>query len=565
MAIGDQDAMGGRSADVQATFCRALVDEWVRLGVDSAFVAPGSRSTPMVLALAADSRVAVHVFHDERSAAFAALGAGLRSGRPSLVVCTSGTAATHFHAAIVEADLAGVPMIVVTADRPPELQGVGAPQTIRQDDLYGSAAHWFHDPGVPMADSRSSWRGVARRCVSEAVRRPMGAVHLNLPFREPLVGVADDLPDVDSDEPHTDTSSSNVFAHQTIDRLVSEWSVARPLLVAGRGATGRLMEVAISRGWPVLAEARVRDRADVITHFDSLVRHAPFADAEIPDLVIRVGDPPASKVLGQWLLRHEVRQIHVSPDGRVYDPDRVMAERIVCNADDLVAVFDAVRPCDPTWTERWSDAERKARVAVDVGLRSEDATGVASVVAFAHGLPETAALVVSSSMPIRDLEWFGGRLGDRLVFSNRGANGIDGVIATAIGVATAHEGPVGVLIGDVATLHDSSSLAALARRGLDVRILVVDNDGGGIFHHLPQRSSVEPEVFEALYGTPHGTDFATLASAHGLRARVVVDTGSLDAAAAEPGPSLTIVRTDRDRDVEAHRRLHAAVARTLDE
>ena len=168
-------------------------------------------------------------------------------------------------------------------------------------------------------------------------------------------------------------------------------------------------------------------------------------------------------------------------------------------------------------------------------------------------------------MPIRDLEWFGGPLGDRLVFSNRGANGIDGVIATAIGVATSHDGPVGVLIGDVATLHDSSSLAALARRGLDVRILVVDNDGGGIFHHLPQRSSVEPAVFEALYGTPHGTDFASLASAHGLRARVVVDTGSLVAAAAEPGPSLTIVRTDRDRDVEAHRRLHAAVARTLDE
>lgn len=564
MTIDGGSATDGEAADVQATFCSALVDEWVRLGVVSAFVAPGSRSTPMVLALAADSRVAVHVFHDERSAAFAALGAGLRSGRPSLVVCTSGTAATHFHAAIVEADLAGVPMIVVTADRPPELHGVGAPQTIRQDDLYGSAIHWFHDPGVPVAEARSSWRDVARRSVREAMRLPMGAVHLNLPFREPLVGVADALPDVDTDESHADSASSNVFALPPNDRLVSEWSVARPLLVAGRGATAELTAAAHGRGWPVLTESRCRSFPSAITHFDSLVRHAPFADAEVPDLVVRIGDPPASKVLGQWLLRHRVRQVHVSPDGRVYDPDRVMAERIVGAVDELLAVFEAVAPCEASWTERWKAAEQAARTAVDAGLRRGGTTGVASVAAFAHELPENAAIVVSSSMPIRDLEWFGGVLGDRRVFSNRGANGIDGVIATAIGVATEHDGPVGVLIGDVATLHDSSSLAGLAGRGLDVRILVVDNDGGGIFHHLPQRSTVEPEIFEALYGTPHGTDFVSLAEAHGIRARRIDDLDSLAGAATESGPSLSVVRTDRDRDVDAHRRLHADVADALD-
>ncbi|MGA1298265.1 MAG: thiamine pyrophosphate-binding protein, partial [Ilumatobacteraceae bacterium] len=197
-------AVDAPTADVQATFCGTLVDEWIRCGVRSAFVAPGSRSTPVALALAADERIALHVFHDERSAAFAALGAGLRSGRPSLLLCTSGTAATHFHAAVVEADLAGVPMVVVTADRPPELQGVGAPQTIRQDNLYGGAAHWFHDPGVPTMTSASSWRELARRCVLEARRLPSGAVHLNLPFREPLVGVPGEL------QNHLDT----VLAHQ---------------------------------------------------------------------------------------------------------------------------------------------------------------------------------------------------------------------------------------------------------------------------------------------------------------------------------------------------------------
>jgi len=551
-----------RTADVQATFCRTLVDEWVRLGVIRAFVAPGSRSTPIALALASDSRVEVHVFHDERSAAFAALGSALRSGRPGLVVCTSGTAATHFHAAVVEADLAGVPMIVVTADRPPELQGVGAPQTIPQDHLYGKFAHWFHDPGVPEAGTETSWRSIARRCVSESESSPKGAVHLNLPFREPLVGTADSLPPA-AGEP-VDIDSVGELASDVTTRLANEWSVRRPLLIAGRGVTDEVIQAAIERGWPVLAEARARWRHDVITHFDSLVRHATFADTEPPELAVRIGDPPSSKVLGQWLLRHEVRQVHVSTDGRVYDPDGVMAERLVCEVDGLVSVFGAMESCDWTWTQRWSTAESKARASVESGLRSDVMTGVGSVVTFARALPTETAVVVSSSMPIRDLEWFAGPLGERQVFSNRGANGIDGVIATAIGVATVHPGPVAVLIGDVATLHDSSSLAALARRRFDIRLLVVDNDGGGIFHHLPQRSTVPDDVFEDLYGTPHGADFVALAGAHGLAAEIVDDRRALEVAASEVGPRVTVVRTERDSDVEAHRRLHRAVAEALE-
>ncbi|MGA0263915.1 MAG: 2-succinyl-5-enolpyruvyl-6-hydroxy-3-cyclohexene-1-carboxylic-acid synthase [Ilumatobacteraceae bacterium] len=554
-------AVDAPTADVQATFCGTLVDEWIRCGVRSAFVAPGSRSTPVALALAADERIALHVFHDERSAAFAALGAGLRSGRPSLLLCTSGTAATHFHAAVVEADLAGVPMVVVTADRPPELQGVGAPQTIRQDNLYGGAAHWFHDPGVPTMTSASSWRELARRCVLEARRLPSGAVHLNLPFREPLVGVPGELP------PPLDTVLAHdlrrPLADETRRRLVAEWSVARPLLVAGRGTTKEIVDAAVRRGWPVVAESRVRDSTSVVTHFDSLVRDQEFADEEIPDLVVRVGDPPASKVLGQWMVRHHVRQIHVSPDGRVFDPDRAIAERIVCDADELVSVFVDLAEPEPMWTRRWGEAEERARDAIDRVLRSNEPTGASSVVAFVRSLPDDAAIVVSSSMPIRDLEWFGGPLGTRRVFSNRGANGIDGVIATAIGVATEHSGPVGVVIGDVATLHDSSSLAALARRGLDLRILVVDNDGGGIFHHLPQKTVVDPRSFELLYGTPHGTDFAMLATAHGLTARVARSRDDVQVGAGTTGPHVTVVKTDRERDVAAHRDMHKAVADAL--
>lgn len=562
VAFEVMNAEVNESADVQATFCATLVDEWSRLGVRAAFVSPGSRSTPIALALAANESFVVEIFHDERSAAFAALGASSNSGRPSLVVCTSGTAATHFHGAVVEADLAGVPLIVVTADRPPELQGVGAPQTIHQTDLYGSAAHWFHDPGVPDSESASTWRAIARRCVSESLVRPSGPVHLNLPFREPLVGAVRALPPVDT----IDEVKEHLAPLATVDRdrLSREWSVDRPMLIAGRGTPTTLVRAARDRGWPVLAESRARRLDDVVTHYDSLVRCADFADVVGPDLAVRVGDPPASKVLGQWLLRHGTRQVHVSTDGRVFDPDHVIADRIVCDPNDLLPVFETLSTPDATWTRHWADGESAARRAVEKCLEGvEWMSGAGAVVGFAHALPDDGAIVVSSSMPIRDLEWFGGPLGSREVFSNRGANGIDGVLATAVGVARSRGGTVGVLIGDVAMLHDSSSLTALASRGLDIRILVIDNDGGGIFHHLPQRSSVDTAVFEKLYGTPHGTDFEALATAHGISSDTPSTPRGIASAASRPGPHMTIVRTNRDRDVEAHRRLHLAVARSV--
>ena len=174
--------------DVQATFCATLVDEWVHHGLRHAVIAPGSRSTPMALALACRPAIQTHVFHDERSASFAALGVALATGVPAALLCTSGTAATHFHASVVEAHQSGVPMVVLTADRPPELHGVGAPQTIEQTNLYGGAVRWFHDPGVPLDEQRATWRSIASNAWAHAVGDKPGPVHLNLPFREPLVG-----------------------------------------------------------------------------------------------------------------------------------------------------------------------------------------------------------------------------------------------------------------------------------------------------------------------------------------------------------------------------------------
>lgn len=550
-------------SDVQATFCATLVDEWSRLGLDHAVIAPGSRSTPLALALVGDERWSTSVFHDERSAAFAALGYAASSGRPAVLLCTSGTAATHFHAAVVEADLSGLPMIVVTADRPPESRDVGAAQTIRQDGLFATAVRWSHDPGVPDLSVASSWRSLARRTLGATTGETPGPVHLNLPFREPLVGSARDLPPVvDGDAA---SLAPRVLDENQKARLRRRLSAARLVLVAGRGTPPELLASAADRGWPVLAESRSRRSLDVITHFDSVLRVPEFADSHVPDLVVRIGDPPASKTLTQWLLRHDVAQVHVSCDGRVFDPDHRIATRVVTSASDVLDLFAHVPSCtEATWWAEWQAAELVARHAVRTTLDSMSmSVGVAAVVEFVTAFPDDGSLVVSSSMPIRDVEWFAGPLGSRFVWANRGANGIDGVIATAIGVALHRRTPVGVIVGDVAMIHDSSSLAGLASRGVDLRILVVDNDGGGIFHHLPQASSVAPDLFEQIYGTPHGTDFVTLGRAHGLSTSIADDRVTLRRAATTPGPSLTVARTDREGDVAAHRELHARVAAAI--
>ncbi|MEX2627230.1 MAG: 2-succinyl-5-enolpyruvyl-6-hydroxy-3-cyclohexene-1-carboxylic-acid synthase [Ilumatobacteraceae bacterium] len=288
---------------VAATFCATLADEWVRHGVRHAVVAPGSRSTPVVTALADRPELDLHVVHDERVAAFVALGLGL-DGVPAVLVCTSGTAAANFHPAVVEAGLSDVPMLVVTADRPPELRGVGAPQTIDQIHLYGRSVRWFHDPGVPAAAAANSWRSLAARAFGAAHDGP---VHLNLPFREPLVGEPEALPPPverpfdtttgGGPDPAVGDAGSDASALAILDRQ-------RGVIVAG-GRSGVDVDdaerLAVATGWPLLADptSGCRHLDVAVTSFDALLRHRGFADAHAPDVVVRLGRPPASKVLAQ--------------------------------------------------------------------------------------------------------------------------------------------------------------------------------------------------------------------------------------------------------------------------
>jgi 2-succinyl-5-enolpyruvyl-6-hydroxy-3-cyclohexene-1-carboxylate synthase len=280
--------------NVASTFCATLVDEWIARGVRHAVVAPGSRSTPLALALAARTELAVHVFHDERSASFAALGLGRSTGVPAVVICTSGTAAAQFHAAVAEADLDEVPLIVCTADRPPELRDVLAPQAIDQNRLYGSMTRWFVDPGVPDAAMRGAWRSIARRAAWTAAGERPGPVHLNLPFREPLVGDVGALPAFDAAA--SSSVGPRVLADADVAELAAVLESPRGVIVAGGGSYDgdAVLALAASLGWPVLADARSparRDHPNVIGAFDGVLRHTRFAGDHKPLVVLRVGSP----------------------------------------------------------------------------------------------------------------------------------------------------------------------------------------------------------------------------------------------------------------------------------
>jgi len=569
--------IGGMPVTAAATFCATLVDEWVRAGVTDAVVAPGSRSTPVALALAADSRLRLHVHHDERSAAFLALGLGKASGRPAVLVCTSGTAAAEFHPAVVEAHQAEVPMVVCTADRPPELRDVSAPQTIDQNRLYGPAVRWFCDPGVPDAAQAETWRSLAARAVADASAPVPGPVHLNLPFRDPLVGDAGDLPPARSgDEPwHRAAMGRPTLDDEAVAELALALDTHRGVIVAGEGSGDGVAVHALAdaAGWPVLADPRSDARVPVpatIAAFDALLRDERFAADHAPAVVLRLGRPPASKVLTQWLARSGAVEVQVASTPAWVDPTHSSAWRVVADPDALcLALADRVRGASVTpWLARWRRAEQRAQDALtDVLAAHPEVTEPGVARALVASLPDGATLVVSSSMPVRDVEWYAApRTGVR-VLANRGANGIDGVTSTAVGVALATQASTALLIGDVALLHDSNGLLGAARRGIDLTVVVVDNDGGGIFSFLPQASELPGDRFETLFGTPHGVDLGALTAAHGIPSTDVAEADQLGATlagtVASGGVRLVRVRTDRDLNVKVHDELHAAVSAAL--
>ena len=568
---------GVNTGDLNAAFARTLVDEWVRAGVQVAALAPGSRSAPLALALADDGRVRLEVFLDERSASFFALGAAKASGRPAVVLSTSGTAAAHFHAAVLEASHGRVPLLVATADRPPELRDTGAGQAVDQLRLYGPAVRWFAEIGAPddRPDAGRYWRTVAARSVAAALGPPAGPVHLNLAFREPLVptGAPVDLPPGrDRDAPWVVSPSHRAPPLlDDVDRLAKAvLAHPRGAVVAGWGADadpGAVGRFASAAGWPVLADplSGLRTGPGAVSTYDAVLRTPAVAARLRPDLVVRLGAALTSKAATAWLVP-SVPQVLVDPDAAWLDPGRSAAERVVADATLLLdAVADRLPPRPPSeWLTGWLDAETSARAALDGLLDTWDTPFEGRVARdLVDCLPDGGTLVVGSSMPVRDVEAFSRPRSGLRVVSNRGVNGIDGFVSTVLGVAAVSTGPVTALCGDLTLLHDAGGLLGASRRGIDAVIVVVDNDGGGIFSFLPQ-ADLAPGRFERLFGTPQGVDLAALAAVHGIATRRVEGAAGLVPAVGEAhaagGIQLVVVRTDRADNVTRHRQAVEAVA-----
>jgi 2-succinyl-5-enolpyruvyl-6-hydroxy-3-cyclohexene-1-carboxylate synthase len=557
-----------------ATFCATLVDEWVRLGVAHAVVSPGSRSTPMAIALASNSKIALHVFHDERSASFAALGIGLQSGSPAVLLCTSGTAAAQFFAAVIEANYAHVPLLVCTADRPPELQGVGAPQTINQTNLYGSFVRKFIDVGLADDAKSSKWRTIARDAFSATVGVNRGPCHVNLPFREPLVGVAGSLPVADSHSPVR--MSADVATASERKKLSLALRAERGVIIAGNGIDQPrfILELAAKLKWPVVADPRSNCRvapesshgAMVSSCADVVLRHQASAESLKPTVVLRIGDPPVSKVVNQWLAQCGAEHIAVTQQPSLVDPDKVVTTHIVGSFNELFMEMSrgADSRSETEWISSWKRCEKNARTALDEELsKQSQLTEPLCAVTLSEAIAAGTNLVVSSSMPVRDLEWFAPPRDGVRVFSNRGVNGIDGVVSTAVGVALSSKSPTALLIGDIAMLHDSNGLLNLIRRDAQLKIIVIDNEGGGIFSFLPQAQAMEGDQFEQLFGTPHSVDFAALAKTHGIAFTWVATAEELRRELGNPATSMIGVRTDRGKNVDDHNALYSAVAAAL--
>lgn len=521
---------------------RVLVDELARCGLTEAVLAPGSRSTPLALALAAHPHIRLHVRFDERSASFLAVGLARRTTRPVAVVCTSGTAAANFHPAVLEADQSSVPLLVLTADRPPELRATGANQTVDQLGLYGNAVRWFTEVGAPEAAPGmvAYWRSLAARSWVQAKGSNPGPVHLNLAFRDPLVPTDDgqDEQHPDNDGPGADPNHNPtgwpeamagraggqpwLLAHDRaspVDPMPLP-AVERGIIVCGDGDYDPQPYLTLARetGWPLLAEPTSNARQEpglALSSHRYLLGAAEFTRAHRPDLVVSVGRWGVSRELLAYL-REVPRHVVVGDPGEV----RGMADPIR-GATDIVAAVAAPAGLDPdsSWARSWHSADERARSALDATLEaSKELSEPRLARDLAAVLPAGALLVAGASMPVRDLDaTMYPRRGLHLL-GNRGVSGIDGTVSTAVGAALAHQrgggGPAAVLLGDLALLHDQNGLVLGATEPVpDLWLVVVNNDGGGIFSELEQ--SGHPD-FERLFATPHGVSAERVAATAGV-------------------------------------------------
>jgi 2-succinyl-5-enolpyruvyl-6-hydroxy-3-cyclohexene-1-carboxylate synthase len=569
--------------NVNAFWCSVLVETLVRMGVTRAVVSPGSRSTPLTFALARHPAVQATPVLDERSAAFFALGQAKQTGRPVVLVCTSGTAAANFFPAVIEAHESGVPLLVITADRPPEMRACASGQTIDQQKLYGDHVNFFHELATPEAsESRLHY---LRQTVAHAVERtlqPPGPVHLNAPFRDPLPPVEDD-------------GGTAKFA-QTIDWARCFTHLAPPVpglrlapgpalltgvhgvIVVGPTAGGDaaaeatlLGKIAGRLGWPILADglSPLRNHAALVPHlvttYDGILRHPTAAERLKPEVVLCLGEWPTSKVLRNWIEASDAPVWLVSERTDNRDALHARTRQVRLALPALLTGLPEARD-ENGYTRMWQRYEQRARAALDLRLReATDLVEPKAAWLLAQHLPPGTRLCVANSMPIRDLEyvWPPGDRGIEPVF-NRGANGIDGTLSTALGVAHESGRPAVLLTGDLALLHDTNGFLLRPKLRGSLTVVLINNHGGGIFEHLPVAKFDPP--FEEFFATPQEIDFAPLCTAYGVGHVGVRDWAHFtELVTTLPASGIRVleVRTDRKRDAALRKQWFAEMAASL--
>lgn len=579
-------------------WARVWVDELGRLDLPGVVISPGSRSTPLAMAFADQERLPIYVMHDERSAAYFALGLGLASGRPGVLLCTSGTAAANYLPAIVEANQAGVPLLALTADRPGELRDSGANQTIDQLKLFGDQVRWFVDVGQPEAEPAGvrirALRTLADRAVAQTLDPLPGPVHVNFPFAKPLepTRVLADLPDAyweqnrdwidgrPNGRPWVETTTGGrELGRDQLEALARQINqAARGVIVCGPRRTGEEFgDAAIAfgkqSGFPILADplsgvryGPLSDWAGVLGQYETFLG-AP-TNLDRPDLIVQFGGEPVSRNLLNYLARLDgVPRILISPAGAWADEDQSISMLVRAEPENLcqqlLAGVQAGDNARAGWREAWVELEILARGLNRKVMQAARFEGSRALELFEQ-LATGATIFVGNSLPIRHVDEFVAPASkDWQVYGNRGASGIDGTVATALGVAAGRGNPgVVVFLGDVALLHDLTALMYIQAFGLEVKVVVLNNDGGGIFERLP--IAAYEMQFRKMFTTPHGLNFRAAAEQFGVPYRFISEADPLAGVLDAPGGMLIEVQGDARRHEEMRRGIHTDLLALLD-
>ncbi|MCR2821761.1 2-succinyl-5-enolpyruvyl-6-hydroxy-3-cyclohexene-1-carboxylic-acid synthase [Lederbergia panacisoli] len=563
-------------------YLAAFITGLVQAGVKDVVISPGSRSTPLALMFSEHRDVRVFMNVDERSAGFFALGIAKASENPVGLLCTSGTAAANYYPAVIEASLSGVPLIVMTADRPHELRDVGAPQAIDQLHLYGSHVNWFAEMALPETgmEQFKYAKTTARRAVKEALGQNKGPVHLNFPLREPLLPVLDPYPFNEEEESIAIEDGILFLPHGKLKNIAEQLKgKEKGLIICGpieeHDFTEAVTILAKKLGFPILADPLSQLRSSsmsetpVIDSYDAILRTEEAATALKPEVIIRFGGMPVSKSLSLYLKKQMDAEHYVVDNGsRWRDPNYSGTTMIHSNETAFCTGLASliVEPHSLNWLSKWLEMDEMAKkvIAAHMELTEELEEGKA-VYELVDLLPVESTVFVGNSMPIRDMDTFFHKNNKNItVMANRGANGIDGVVSSALGAAV-YKRPLFLIIGDLSFFHDLNGLLMAKLQKLNINIILLNNDGGGIFSYLPQYG--EPRHFEILFGTPTGLNYEhAVQMYHGMYTKILdwegLKMAVLDAVSYE-GLNVIEIPTDREKNLSSHREMWKKVSQEI--